>query len=109
MTEQQIETKRREILKKLREDEISKMGGEHSIAGFDHMILRERLKEVMPLQKLYERVFFDDYDLATACRQFDSFKDRKYLSSCNLLVGSNDFKDLFQASYSERHSSHSPC
>jgi len=49
--------------------------GEHSIAGFDHVMLRDRLKSCNPLQKLYERVFFDEYDLAASCRQFDQYKD----------------------------------
>jgi hypothetical protein len=53
------------------------MGGEHSVAGFDHMILRDRLKTSTPLQKLYERVFFDDYDLASNCLMFDNYKDCK--------------------------------
>jgi hypothetical protein len=44
VTEQQLEAKRREILKKVREEEVSQMGGESSIAGFDHVILKERLK-----------------------------------------------------------------
>ena len=63
MTEQQIEAKRREILKRVRDDEVTRMG-EHSIAGFDHVMLRDRLKGSVALQKLYERVFFDDYDIA---------------------------------------------
>jgi hypothetical protein len=36
-------------LKALRDEEIEKMGGENSIAGFDHMMLRERLKNIAPL------------------------------------------------------------
>ena len=51
------------------------MGGEESIAGFDHVKLRERLRWCNPLQKLYERVFFDGYNLAEACKQFDNFGD----------------------------------
>lgn len=52
------------------------MGGEDSIAGFDHVKLRERLKACAPLQKLYERVFFDDYNLAEACQKYDNFHDQ---------------------------------
>ena len=51
------------------------MGGEDSIAGFDHVKLRERLRWCNPLQKLYERVFFDGYNLASACQQFDNYGD----------------------------------
>lgn len=43
-----MEQRRREILKKLREDEIAAMG-EQSVAGFDHVILRERLRNIPPL------------------------------------------------------------
>lgn len=60
--------------------------GEHSVAGFDHVLLRERLKGCGPLQKLYERVFFDDYDLAGACIQFDVYKDCKSYLYIILLV-----------------------
>jgi len=81
LSQKQMEEKRLEILKRLREEEIAKLGGEHSIAGFDHILLRERLKNVTPLQQLYERVFFDDYDLAAACRPYDSFKDSKHHSN----------------------------
>jgi hypothetical protein len=51
------------------------MGGEESIAGFDHVKLKERLKACMPLQKLYERVFFDGYNLAEACIKYDNYGD----------------------------------
>ena len=51
------------------------MGGEESVAGFDHVKLRERLRWCSPLQKVYERVFFDGYDLARVCKQFDNFED----------------------------------
>lgn len=40
MTSEEIEQKRREILKKVREDEYSIQGGDASIAGFDHVKLR---------------------------------------------------------------------
>ena len=40
MTAEEIEQKRREILKKVREDEYSIQGGDASIAGFDHVKLR---------------------------------------------------------------------
>jgi hypothetical protein len=51
------------------------MGGEESIAGFDHVKLRDRLKWCTPLQKLFERVYFDSYNLSEACKQFDNFGD----------------------------------
>jgi hypothetical protein len=93
LSQKQVEEKRLEILKRLREEEIAKMGGEHSIAGFDHMLLRERLKTVKSLQQLYERVFFDEYDLAAACRPFDSFKDRKIIfSTCIVTISKTFFK-----------------
>jgi hypothetical protein len=75
MTAAEIEAKQREILKKVRQEELLQMGGEESVAGFDHVKLRERLRWCTPLQKLYERVFFDGYDLAGACKQFDNFED----------------------------------
>jgi hypothetical protein len=28
-----------------------------------------------PLQRLYERCFFDSYDLAAACKPHDAFRD----------------------------------
>jgi hypothetical protein len=46
-------------------------GGEDSIAGFDHVKLRQRLKGNTPLQWLFEKVFFDGYNLAEACARFD--------------------------------------
>ncbi len=67
MTAEEMEQKRREILKKVREDEFNIQGGDASVAGFDHVKLRQRLKGNAPLQKLYERVFFDDYDVEQAC------------------------------------------
>jgi hypothetical protein len=98
LSQKQMEEKRLEILKRLREEEIAKLGGEHSIAGFDHILLRERLKNVTPLQQLYERVFFDDYDLAAACRPYDSFKDCKEQA---LTLPSDCIEELLQAGDSE--------
>jgi hypothetical protein len=40
MTAEEIEQKRRDILKKVREDEYNIQGGDASIAGFDHVKLR---------------------------------------------------------------------
>lgn len=40
LTAEEIELKRREILKKVREDEYALLGGDASIAGFDHVKLR---------------------------------------------------------------------
>lgn len=39
------------------------------------MILRERLQLSSPMQRLYERVYFDRYDLAHALVPFDNFHD----------------------------------
>ena len=44
MTAAEIEAKQREILKKVRQEELLQMGGEESVAGFDHVKLRERLR-----------------------------------------------------------------
>ncbi|TNV74030.1 hypothetical protein FGO68_gene14997 [Halteria grandinella] len=40
------------------------------------MILRERLRVIVPLQKLYEKIFFDDYDLSVVCRPHDMYSDQ---------------------------------
>jgi hypothetical protein len=49
LNEAAIEDKRRQILKRVRQEELMQMGGEESIAGFDHVKLRERLKACAPL------------------------------------------------------------
>jgi hypothetical protein len=61
-------------LKELRKAEVEAMG-ENSVASFDHIKLRERLRVIVPLQKLYEKIFFDDYDLASVCRPHDMYSD----------------------------------
>eukprot|EP00347_Sterkiella_histriomuscorum_P022899 403336739 len=71
MNEFELENKRREILQKLREDEVKV----DKTAQFDHIILKERLKYNTPLQKLYEKVYFDDFNLEIALRPFDNFHD----------------------------------
>jgi hypothetical protein len=71
-------------MKKVRSMELEEMG-ENSVAGFDHVKLRERLRVIVPLQKLYEKVFFDDYDLVAACRAYDSYGDCKFFCNSSLL------------------------
>lgn len=39
------------------------------------MILRERLPLSPPLQRLYERIYFDKYDLVSALEPHDTYKD----------------------------------
>ena len=52
-------------------------------AAFDHMILRDRIKFNNSLQKLYEKMFFDDYDLGEACKQFDVYQDGRIVALIN--------------------------
>jgi hypothetical protein len=46
---EEMDQKRRDILSKIRQEEFDLQGGEASIAGFDHVKLRQRLKGNAPL------------------------------------------------------------
>ena len=58
-------------LKAAREKEAEK----DPLSNFNQEMLRERLVLSVPLQKLYEKVFFDFFDLKEACRKHDNFED----------------------------------
>ncbi len=75
LTAAQLDQKRREIIKRAKQDEYQMHGGDASSAGFDHVKLRQGLKGNTPLQWLYEKVFFDGYNLANACIRFDRDQD----------------------------------
>ena len=45
------------------------------LAKFNSEILKERLIFSVPLQKLYEKVFFERYDLIAACKTHDNYED----------------------------------
>ena len=45
------------------------------LARFSSEILKERLIFSVPLQKLYEKVFFDRFDLIAACKPHDNYGD----------------------------------
>ena len=57
------------------QDLRSKQAKTHEPAQFSEDILHERLVWSVPLQKLYERIYFDDYDLAKDCLKFDKLPD----------------------------------
>ena len=44
-------------------------------ADFSSLILRERLQFSVPLQKLYEMVVYERFDLKKACKPFDNYDD----------------------------------
>ncbi|CDW73821.1 UNKNOWN [Stylonychia lemnae] len=79
-TEKEIVEQRNKLLKEIREDELKA----DKYAEFDHLILRDRLKSNTPLQKLFEAVYFDDYDLFKALYQQDIQNDGT--------VGQKEFK-----------------
>jgi hypothetical protein len=64
--------KRQEHLLKARANEINE---QHTTSKFDHMILRDKLIFSMPMQRLYERVFFDQITLENCFKSFDTFND----------------------------------
>jgi len=64
-------------LRKLREQQAM----DHAPAQFDEKILRERLTYSIPLQRLYERVYFDDYDLFADCLKADLNKENALAES----------------------------
>ena len=45
------------------------------LSQFSATLLRKRLVGSVPLQKLYEKVFFDQFDLKAACAKYDNFGD----------------------------------
>lgn len=71
LTEEQFQEKRKEILLKVRQEELK----DDAKAHFDHFILKEKLKFCTPLQKLYEKIFFDDLDLGAELAKFDIYSD----------------------------------
>lgn len=63
------------------------------------MILKERLKFSTPLQKLYEKVYFDidTFDFERAFKLYDNFDDGKLKRKNIFLLGTvsiQDFKNL---------------
>ena len=57
MSDLEFSNKRQELLLKARAFEISMQ----ETAKFDQLTLRERLMFSLPLQRLYERVYFDSF------------------------------------------------
>ena len=45
------------------------------MADFDIQILRDRLVFSVPLQKLYEKIYFEDWDLVKAVSPYDRLRD----------------------------------
>ncbi len=64
--------KRQEHLVKARQNEIN---DQHQTSKFDHMILREKLMFCVPMQRLYERVYFDKLTLENCFMPLDAFND----------------------------------
>lgn len=72
LNEKEIAEKRRnDLLREIREEELKA----DKYTEFDHLILRDRLKSNTPLQKLYEAVYFDDYNLFKALYKQDIQND----------------------------------
>ena len=58
----------------------------HKKADFSQDILKARLKYSQPLQRLYERIYFDDFNLVQYCEKYDKRNDST--------MAKKDFQDV---------------